>query len=57
MLCFLYGMIKYFGKEVVNYLLMGYMGFGIGTLVKDILLGLGLLESLDKKKLFSLKIK
>jgi len=40
MLCGLYALIKYFGKESVNYLLMAYMGFGVGTLIKDFLLGL-----------------
>lgn len=28
MLCGLYGLIKYFGKEIVNPLLLGYMGLG-----------------------------
>ena len=40
MLCGLYALIKYFGKESVNYLLLAYMGFGVGTLIKDFLLGL-----------------
>lgn len=39
MLCGLYALIKYFGKEVVNYLLMGYMGIGTGLLIKDLLIG------------------
>lgn len=31
-LCSLYALIKYFGKEIVNPLILAYMGFG-GTLV------------------------
>ncbi len=38
MLCFLYGLIKYFGKEVVNPLLMAYMGLGSSTGIKGLLL-------------------
>jgi hypothetical protein len=38
MLMFLYGLIKYFGKEVVNHLLLGYMGFGASTGIKGLIL-------------------
>ena len=36
----LYALIKYFGKEVVNYLLMAYMGLSFGVLIEDFLLPL-----------------
>jgi len=37
MLLFLYGLIKYFGKEVVNPLLLGYMGLGASMAIKGLL--------------------
>lgn len=55
MLCFLYGMIKYFGKEIVNPLLLGYMGLGASTGIKGVLLSTPLAK-LDEKKLLKLKV-
>ena len=57
-LCGLYGLIKYVGKEVINPLLLAYMGVGFSITIKDILLSLGmpLCEKLDSMKLFHLKI-
>ena len=55
MLCFLYGMIKYFGKEIVNPLLLGYMGLGASTGIKSVLLATPLAK-LDEKKLLKLKV-
>ena len=42
-LCALYGLIKYFGKEVVNPLLLGYMGLGGSVSIKSLLLSFGIL--------------
>ena len=56
MLCFLYGLIKYFGKEIVNPLLLGYMGIGASTAIKGGLLSAGVGEQLDSKKLLKLKV-
>lgn len=47
MLLFLYGLIKYFGKEVVNPLLLGYMGLGASTGIKGLLLQVPKLGALD----------
>ena len=55
-LCALYGMIKYFGKEIVNPLLLAYMALGGSVSIKMLLLSFGLLENLEEKKLFRLKI-
>lgn len=55
MLCGLYVMIKYFGKEVVNYLLMAYMGVGTGALFKDALMNIQFFANLNDKELFHLK--
>lgn len=55
MLCGLYVLIKYFGKEVVNYLLMAYMGVGTGALFKDALMNIPLFANLNDKQLFHLK--
>ena len=57
-LCGLYGLIKYFGKEVVNPLLLCYMAIGGSVSIKDFLLSLGIpfFEGLEQKKLFKLKI-
>lgn len=55
MLCFLYGMIKYFGKEIVNPLLLGYMGLGAATGIKGLLVHTQLAK-LDEKKLLKLKV-
>ena len=56
MLLFLYGLIKYFGKEVVNPLLLGYMGLGASTGIKGVLQQVPALASLDSPKLLTLKI-
>lgn len=55
-LCFLYALIKYFGKEIVNPLLLGYMGIGASQSIKGLLLSMSLGKSFDKKKLIKLKI-
>ena len=56
-LCTLYGLIKYFGKEVVNPLLLSYMALGGSVSIKALLLNLGsMFEELDEKKLFHMKI-
>lgn len=57
-LCALYGLIKYVGKEVVNPLLLAYMGLGGSVSIKSLLLSTGMpaLEDLDKKVLFHVKI-
>lgn len=56
-LCTLYGLIKYFGKGIVNPILLGYMGLSGSTLVKDGVLSLGIGASLDEWKLIKLNIK
>lgn len=56
MLCFLYGMIKYFGKEIVNPMLLGYMGLGASTGIKDLLLKVNNVGKLDERKLLKLKV-
>lgn len=48
-------MIKYFGKEIVNPLLLGYMGLGASTGIKGVLLATPLAK-LDEKKLLKLKV-
>ena len=57
-LCALYGLIKYVGKEVVNPILLCYMGVGGSVSIKSILVELNnpTLDSLNSKKLFRLKI-
>lgn len=58
MLCGMYGAIKYFGKEIVNPLLLAYMGFGGGEAVKPVLSTVtgGAVDKLDKQKLFHVKL-
>ena len=56
MLCGLYGLIKYFGKEIVNPLLLGYMGIGASQSIKGLVLSLSIGTNLDKKKLIKCKI-
>ena len=48
-LCVLYGLIKYVGKEVVNPLLLCYMGVGGSVSIKSLLLSLNVpqLEAMD----------
>jgi len=57
-LCGLYGLIKYFGKEIVNPLLLSYMAIGSSVSIKSMLIstGMPLMEDLDAKVLFHLKI-
>ena len=52
----MYGLIKYFGKEVVNPLLLGYMGLGASTGIKGLLLQVPALGALDEPKLAKLKV-
>ncbi len=56
MLVGLYALIKYFGKEVVNPLLLGYMGLGASTGIKGLLVNLPVLAALDEPKLLKLKV-
>ena len=58
MLCAMYGLIKYFGKEIVNPMLLAYMGFAGGESIKPVLSGLtgGASDKLDDRKLFYLKV-
>ena len=56
MLCGLYGLIKYFGKEIVNPLLLGYMGIGASQSIKGLVLSLGFGSKLEQKKLIKCKI-
>ena len=48
-LCVLYGLIKYVGKEVVNPILLCYMGIGGSVSIKGLLLSLGVskLDAMD----------
>ena len=57
-LCVLYGLIKYVGKEVVNPILLCYMGIGGSVSIKSLLLSLGVsqIDAMDQTKLFHLKI-
>lgn len=58
MLVGLYALIKYFGKEIVNYLLMAYMGFSTGILIKDFLLPLSSAYAvLKERQLLSFSLK
>lgn len=54
----LYALIKFFGKEVVNPLILTYMGFGSSTGIKGALLSLsnGSLDTLDEKVILHIKI-
>ena len=54
-LCALYGLIKYFGKEIVNPLLLAYMGIGGALSLKQLLLLSGTIQKLESKKLFRLQ--
>lgn len=59
-LCALYGLIKFFGKEVVNPLLLTYMGFNASFGIKEFILDLtgkgSVFAALEEKKLIHLKI-
>ena len=54
-LCGLYALIKTFGKEVVNPLLLCYMGVGGALSLKQVLTLVPALKQMDSKKLFRLK--
>lgn len=58
-LCTLYFLIKMFGKEVVNPILLCYMALGGSVSIKSLLATMGVpaLEKLEEKKLFHLKVK
>jgi hypothetical protein len=47
MLCGLYGLIKFFGKEIVNPMLLAYMGLGSSVSIKNGLLSFGIGEKMD----------
>ena len=57
-LCGLYFLIKFVGKEVINPLLLCYMGVGGSISIKSLLAGLGVpqLDAMEEKKLFHMKI-
>jgi len=59
MLCFLYGIIKIFGKESVNYVILVYIAVGGGTGMKSLLLSLTgeTLSHFDKKNIIEIKYK
>ena len=54
----LYGFIQFFGKEVLNPILLTYMGVGASQVIKSFMLSLNVptFEKLEEKKLFHLKI-
>ena len=58
MLLFLYGLIKFFGKDTVNYLILVYIAIGGATGMKALLQSLtgGAFSSMDEKKLVDTKI-
>lgn len=58
MLTFLYVLIKYFGKDVVNYLILVYLAIGGATGMKSLLLSLTgtMFQSLDENNLVDFKI-
>ena len=55
----LYALIKVFGKEIVNPIILAYMGLGGSTAIKAAVLSLtnGTLDHLDEKVLVHIKIK
>ena len=54
-LCTLYGLIKFFGKDVVNQLFMVYLAFCVASLTKTLLVqAIG--DSMDKKALIEFRI-
>jgi hypothetical protein len=59
MLCFLYALIKFFGKESVNYVILVYIALGGGTGMKALLLSLTgeTLSHFDKKNIIEIKYK
>lgn len=59
MLCGLYALIKYFGKDSVNYFLMAYIALGSSAGIKTLLNALigDSLNSLDEGKLINIDTK
>mmetsp|Transcript_19430 Transcript_19430/g.18546 ORF Transcript_19430/g.18546 Transcript_19430/m.18546 type:complete len:109 (+) Transcript_19430:278-604(+) len=59
MLLGLYGLINYFGKDSVNYVLLAYIAVGSSTGIKALLQSIigTALDSLDEKKLIDIKTK
>jgi minor histocompatibility antigen H13 len=59
MLCGLYALIKFFGKDAVNYVILVYIAIGGGTGMKALLLSLtgNSLSHLDKKNIIDIKWK
>jgi hypothetical protein len=59
MLCCLYALIKFLGKEYVNYFILVYIAIGSSTGVKSLLTSFlgNSLDSLDEKKLIDIKMK
>ena len=58
MLVGMYALIKYVGKEIVNPMILAYLGFCGGEAVKPLLSFVtgGASDKLDKKKLFHMKL-
>ena len=58
MLCGMYGLIKYFGKEIVNPLLLAYMGFGGAESIKPLLSSItgGATDKFEEMKLVHIKL-
>ena len=56
---FLYVLIKFFGKDVVNYLILVYLAIGGSTGMKSLLLSLtgSMFQSLDESNLVDIKLK
>lgn len=59
MLCGLYALIKFFGKDVVNYVILVYIAIGGATGMKALILSLTgtAFESVDEKKVIDIKHK
>jgi hypothetical protein len=59
MLVGLYALIKFFGKDVVNYLLLVYIAIGGATGMKALVLSLtgSALSHMDQKPIIDLKFK
>jgi len=57
MLCGLYGLIKYFGKEYVNYIVLVYIAIGSTTGIKSLLLTISFdkLKPVDSPKLINIE--
>ena len=59
MLCGLYALIKFFGKDVVNYVILVYIAIGGATGMKALLLSLtgNVLSHFDQKPIIDIKFK